>query len=244
MELKGKNILITGGTSGIGYEMVKRLQHDNSLIVVASNRSRLEELGNEFENVFTCQVDLADPAAAETVADAVGRKFDHLDVLINNAAVQNLPLFTDPDFERSSISREIAINLTSVCELTALLLPSLMENGQPTVIVNVNSGLALAPKTSSAVYCATKAALDAFSYSLRYQLASTNVSVLQAFMPLVDTPMTEGRGRGKLPVSSAAEQLLIGIERGIKDHNIGKVKLLRFLLLAAPWLARRIMRGS
>lgn len=244
MELKGKNILITGGTTGIGYDVVKRLHNDNALIVVASNQARLDKLSDEYATVRTCHADLADPTAVESVADAVHSNFDHLDVLINNAAVQYVPAFNDPDFERSTIGREVAINLTSVCSLTSLLLPSLTAADRPAAIVNVNSGLALAPKTSSAVYCATKAALNVFSQSLRYQLASTNVSVLQAFMPLVDTPMTEGRGSGKLPASSAAEYLLTGIERGIEDHDIGKVKLLRFLLAVAPWLARRIMRGS
>ena len=56
--------------------------------------------------------------------------------------------------------------------------------------------------------------------------------------------MTEGRGRGKMSASSAADSLLRGIERGIESHYIGKVKILRLLLVIAPWLARRIMRGS
>ena len=241
MELKGKNIVITGGTSGIGYEMVKRLHADNTLIVAASNRNRLGQLGKDFKGILTCQADLASPAAIESIAEAVSENFGQLDVLINNAAVQYTPTFLDADFDHASIEQEIAINFTSVCRLTSRLLPNLIGNA-PAAIVNVNSGLALAPKTSSAVYCATKGAMNLFSQSLGYQLAETNVSVLQAFLPLVDTGMTEGRGNGKLSAPEAAERLIDGIERDIKNHDIGKVKILRLLLAVAPWLARRIMR--
>ncbi len=244
MELNGKIIVITGGTTGIGYELVERLHRDNVLVVIASSQDRLTHLKRSFPGVHTCQADLADPVAVESVAHHVQSRFDHVDVLINNAAVQYLPKFTDAAFDHTTIGREIAINLASVCSLTALLLPSLLAAGGPAAIVNVNSGLALAPKTSSAVYCATKSALNTFSQSLRYQLESTNVAVLQAFMPLVDTPMTEGRGSGKLSAPVAADRLLDGVARGIKDHDIGKVKILRLLLAVTPWLARRLMRSS
>lgn len=241
MELKGKNIVITGGTSGIGYEMVKRLHSDNTLIVAASDINRLGQLGEDFKGILTCQADLASPAAIESISEAVSENFGQLDVLINNAAVQYTPAFLDADFSHESIEREIAINFTAVCCLTSRLLPRLLGS-QPAAIVNVNSGLALAPKTSSAVYCATKGAMNLFSQSLGYQLADTNVSVLQAFLPLVDTGMTEGRGNGKMSAPEAAERLIDGIERDIKNHDIGKVKILRLLLAVAPWLARRIMR--
>ena len=108
--------------------------------------------------------------------------------------------------------------------------------------MNVNSGLALAPKTSSAVYCATKAALNSFSNSLGYQLEKTNIRVLQAFMPLVDTPMTEGRGAGKITAAEAAETLLNGLTREDPITDVGKVRLLRILLRLSPNLARKIMK--
>ena len=244
MELKGKNIVITGGTTGIGYEVVKRLHRENTLLVIAGNGRRLENLREDFPRVLTCQADLADAAAIEAAVGTIQSSLEHVDVLINNAAVQYTPKFTNPDFDHASIRREIAINFTSVCSLTAGLLPLLVDNGRASAIVNVNSGLALAPKTNSAVYCATKGALDVFTRSLRYQLAATNVSVLQAFMPLVDTPMTEGRGSGKMSAESAANHLLNGVRHGIDDHYVGKAKILRILMALTPWLARRIMRGS
>ncbi|MDJ0759426.1 MAG: SDR family NAD(P)-dependent oxidoreductase [Woeseiaceae bacterium] len=236
--------MITGGTTGIGYEVVKRLDRENTLFVIAGNRHRLDALQREFPRVLICEADLAEAAAIETAVGMIQSNFERVDLLINNAAVQHTPRFTDPDFDHASIEREITVNFTSVCRLTACLLPYLIAEDRASAIVNVNSGLALAPKTDSAVYCATKAALDVFTRSLRYQLAATNVAVYQAFMPLVDTPMTEGRGSGKMSAATAANHLLNGVARGIEDHYIGKAKMLRLLITLTPWLARRIMRGS
>ena len=243
MRLCGRNIVITGGTSGIGLEVVKRLHVDNRVMVVASDARRLQALAASCDGIMTCRADLSRPEGVAAAAAAAREAFPRLHVLINNAAVQHTPGFLDADFDEASIQREIAVNLTAPCRLTALLLPVLLHD-EPAAVVNVNSGLGLAPKTSSAVYCATKGGLNLFSQSLRHQLAGTCVQVLQAFMPMVETPMTAGRAGDKITAGHAADQLIRGIERGIRDHDIGKVKLLRGLLHVAPGLARRIMRRA
>ena len=86
--------------------------------------------------------------------------------------------------------------------------------------------------------------MDVFSRSLGYQLEQTNIRVLQAFLPLVDTPMTHGRGTGKLTAQRAAQDIVLGIEQGKRINNIGKVKLLRVLLALTPRLARNVMKRS
>ncbi len=112
------------------------------------------------------------------------------------------------------------------------------------VILNINSALALAPKTSSAIYCATKGALNIFTQSLRYQLEKTNISVQQVFLELVDTSMTRGRGKNKVSAEDAAKKIILGIERDISEHNIGKVKILRILLRLAPSIAQKILKNN
>ena len=67
MKLKGKNIILTGGTTGIGREMVKLLKDDNRLLVIASNKNRLDSLSSEFNGISTRQVDLA---SIEEINDA------------------------------------------------------------------------------------------------------------------------------------------------------------------------------
>ncbi|MEL7449936.1 MAG: SDR family NAD(P)-dependent oxidoreductase [Pseudomonadota bacterium] len=243
MILKRRNIVLTGGTSGIGRDLVRLLHADNQLLVVARNQTRLDELSAAFPGIATFRADLAKPADVEAAAAAAHNCFDSLDLVINNAALQFTPTFVDPDFSYASIQQEIAVNFTAVCGLTALLLPAL-THGREAAILNVNSGLALVPKTQSAVYCATKAAVDNFSRALRNQLEDTQVKVFQAFMPLVDTPMTEGRGDGKLSAEEAATAILRGVERGIEDHDIGKVRVLRLLSRLAPGIARKIMKRA
>ena len=243
MKLEGLNIVLTGGTSGIGYELVRRLHPRNRLAVIARSEERLAGLAAEFPGILIVRADLADREQVAAAAAEVTAQFGEIDLLINNAAVQYTPTFIDPDFSVETIDREIAVNLTSVCTLTARLLPALRHN-RPAAIVNVNSGLALMPKTTSAVYCATKAAVNVFSQSLRHQLEETNVKVLQTFMPLVDTAMTAGRGRDKISARDAAAAMIDGIERDVEDHDIGKVRLLRPMTRFLPSVARRIMKAA
>ncbi|MEN8232700.1 MAG: SDR family NAD(P)-dependent oxidoreductase, partial [Thermodesulfobacteriota bacterium] len=139
--------------------------------------------------------------------------------------MQHTPTFLDDEFKYENIAHEITLNFTSVCSLTYLLLPALLHQNKA-VILNVNSALALTPKTSSAIYCATKGALNIFSQSLRYQLEKTNISVQQVFLELVDTSMTRGRGKNKVSAEDAAKKIILGMERNILEHYIGKVKLL------------------
>ena len=242
MKLSGKNIVLTGGTTGIGKEMVKRLHKDNQLLVMASNQTRLDALAAEYPNIKTHCVDLGSADDVDTAANAATSAFSEIDVLINNAAIQFTPTFTDDDFDVNSIEREVAINFTAICRLTAHLLPALKAS-KDSAVLNVNSGLALAPKTTSAVYCASKAALENFSRSLRYQLEGTSVSVLQ-FLPLVETPMTEGRGSGKMAASDAATAILLGLENGTTENYIGKSKFLAVLMRILPSVARNIMKRS
>ena len=241
MKLNKKRIVITGGTSGIGYEMVKYLHPNNEIIVIARNTDKLNELAQEFAGISIYQADLSKLEDIEKTAPTILERFKSIDVLINNAAIQHTPTFIDDAFKYETISHEITLNFTSICSLTYLLLPALTHEEQA-VILNINSGLALAPKTSSAIYCATKGALNIFSQSLRYQLENTNIGVQQAFLELVETTMTTGRGKNKMSAEKASKIILYGLEKDIEDHDIGKVKLLRFLLRLAPSVAKRILK--
>ncbi|BCL69476.1 putative oxidoreductase DltE [Vibrio nigripulchritudo] len=242
MELTNKKIVITGGTSGIGLDVVKSLATRNEVIVIGRDSAKLSQIESSL-NVKTYQAELSDIASVEWVASAISNDHPTIDVLINNAAVQFTPSFISSDFRYENIQKEITTNFTSICCLTSLLLPSLMSSASG-VVLNVNSGLGLMPKTTSAVYCATKSALNSFSQSLRYQLEGTNVRVLQALMPLVETKMTDGRGSGKLTSEDAAQRLISGIERQIEDNDIGKVKMLRWLMRLSPKAAANLMKRA
>ncbi len=243
MKLINKKILITGATSGIGLALVEKLYQNNDIYIIAINEHKIKELQSRFPDVVAYQADFSNLIALQDVVNVINHEIQSLDLLINNAAVQYTPMFTDNDFFVKSITDEITTNFTSICYLCYFLLP-LLNQQHSAIILNVNSGLAIAPKSTSAIYCATKAALNSFSQSLRYQLNNTQVQVLQAFLPLVDTAMTEGRGSSKMSVDKVSKAIIKGIEQTIIDHDIGKVKLLRFIDRLLPSLAKKIMREN
>lgn len=134
---------------------------------------------------------------------------------------------------------EIDTNLTAPIHLTFLLLPHLVR--QPNAaITNVTSGLGYVPKAIMPVYCATKAALQSFTLSLRHQLNGTSVKVFDVAPPIVDTELDQGarRKRGQTNAGIKPEQVaretIQAIARDRFDVPVGMVKALRTGSKIAP----------
>lgn len=244
MRIENKTIVLTGGTSGIGYELVKQLHSNNEILVIGRDQEKLDELQKQFNSIKYSLVDLSELEELEKTCKLIASHYPKIDLLVCNAAQQFEVPFLHPDFESRNISREIDVNLSSNCILVAELLPCLHDTkgGREAAILFVGSALGIVPKTSSAVYCATKAAIRSVAWSLRYQLADTNVKVLQSYLPLVDTPMTLGRGSGKISAETAAQKLVHGIANNTNENYIGKAKLISLIHSLLPSLARRIMK--
>ncbi len=127
--------------------------------------------------------------------------------------------------------------------LCGLLLPVLSVQPQA-AIVHVTSGLGLVPKKSAPVYCATKAGLHLFTKALRYQLEGSPVKVFEIIPPVVDTPMTAGRGSRKISPQQLVDEFMRAFERDRFEVSIGKVKLLRLISRLAPAVADRILKNG
>ncbi|TQF70795.1 SDR family oxidoreductase [Pseudoalteromonas luteoviolacea] len=244
MNLKDKIIVITGGTSGVGRQLVASLCQHNTVIVIARPSHRLTQLAKTHHNINVYSADLADPCHYQPLVASIKQEFPAIDILINNAATQHTTTFTEPNFNYDTISQEINVNFNAICSLSYLFIPVLAKAKEGAAILNVNSGLALVPKKTSAVYCASKAAMNIFSQSLSYQLEDTQIDVLQAFLPLVKTPMTQGRQSSKLTPEQAAEKVIDGLKRRVPINNIGKIKLLRALNAFVPGLAKNLLKRS
>lgn len=249
MKLTGQHILLTGGTSGVGLALLHALhQRGNRLVVVGRNADRIAELQQAYPDVtflrhnLSSEAELADLLLTLQRIGADNNSFN-CSVLINNAGVQyNYTIGDDPEGQ-SRIVSEIRTNLTSAVQLCDALLPTLHRQPQA-AIINVTSGLGISPKRSAPVYSATKAGLQVFSKAIRYQLEGSSVQVVDVVLPLVDTPMTAGRGSGKIPPEQVASELIQGVEQGRTVINVGKVKLFRLIHRLAPGLADRLLKNG
>lgn len=245
MQLKDRTILVTGGTSGIGREIVAQLAPVNkTIIVIATNPVKLDELKNNYENVVTYQCSLAKKMEVEETIGDIVERYKDLTVVVNNAGIQMTPMFHEKEFSFDSIDTEVTINLTAQIWISALTLGHFLNLDASATYINVTSGLGLYPKKNSAVYCATKAGLLNFTRSFRYQLEATPIKAHAAILPLVDTPMTEGRGKGKISAKQAASEIIEGVEKGKEDIYVGKTKLMPMLSRVSPTLMASIMKSA
>lgn len=230
--------VVTGASSGIGREIALQLaSKGHSIIALGRDRERLADLELRDRRIQTRALDLRDRAAVIACGTEMMAR-DTIDGLINNAAIQHNVRFDDPHYDVEQIAAEVETNLLAPMLLSRLLLP----NGRPFLIVNVGSALACHPKSTSAVYSATKAGLRMFSDALSVQHQATSVRVVDVVLPLVDTPMTAGRGRGKVSAAYAAKEILRALEPGGSRIHVGKARLLRLLEIMAPVAAAAIIR--
>lgn len=249
MDFAGKTVLITGATRGIGREFTRHFVQSGAHVVAAGrDHGHLESLTTDYaDRVTPWAVDLADPDAVDTFMRELTDRHPQLSIVINNAGVQTLTDFLgeDPQTTRAALRREVAVNLDAVVALSTGLLPGLRR--QPAAaIVNITSGLALAPKRSAPVYCATKAGVRVFTRALRYQCqdAAPHVRVIDVVLPIVDTDMTRGRGRDKVSAADAVAAVITGIRRGSTEIYVGKAKLLPAVMRLSPALGYRILRDG
>lgn len=241
MKLDNNKILITGATSGIGRELAERFcQLNNQIIAVGRNEIRLEELVKFDKRITSFKCDISLQSELDRLITFIKKEHKDLNILINNAGIQYDQNLLDKTYTLKKIETEISTNLTSPIKLITLLLP-VLQNNSNSAIVNISSGLAIVPKAKSAVYCGTKAAIHIFSKSLRHQL--DKVKVFEIIPPLVDTEMTEGRGKRKISPKRLVNEFIKAFKNNRYEVNINKVKLLRIINRISPKIADRIMKG-
>lgn len=87
MQMINNTILITGGTSGIGYELARQLCEKNTVIITGRNSEKLEKAKKELKNIHIIKSDVADPQEIVSLYEMVSKSFPHLNILINNAGI-------------------------------------------------------------------------------------------------------------------------------------------------------------
>lgn len=244
MRVTDNTVLITGGSSGIGLALARRfLKFNNKVIIVGRDAQKLRKVHQENPQVDSYACDLSDQRSLAGLCELITVNHPKVNIVIHNAAVQyNYMLSEEPNFIQM-VDQEIATNFATPVKLSVMLLPLLKKNGNA-AIVNVSSGLFIAPKKSAAVYCATKAAIHSFTKTLRYQLEDTNVKVFEIIPSLVDTPMTQGSGKAKIQPEKLVDEFMCNFGNDKLESYIGKTKLLKLIDRVSPRLACRIMKNG
>jgi NAD(P)-dependent dehydrogenase (short-subunit alcohol dehydrogenase family) len=208
--VRGRLVLVTGGSSGIGRATVRRLAEAGArLIVVARDPVKLEETRAELEAlgaeaiVHAC--DLADADACGALAERVLAEHGPVDILVNNAG-HSIRRSLDISFDRfRDYERLMRINYLAPVRLTLGLLPAMLGRGRGQVI-NVSSIGVLSNSPRFSAYVASKAALEAFSRSAGAETCARGVQFTIVNFPLVRTPMiAPTRMYEHLPTISAEE---------------------------------------
>jgi len=240
MKLIGRTILITGGTSGIGLELAKRLvERGNVVIVTGRDQNKLDATKAALPAVHIIQSDVSDPSAIATLYERVLAEFPALDTLINNAGImRNLDMNAPRPL--TDVTREIEINFNGPVRMVQQFLPHLKTRSNA-LLVNVSSGLAFVPLPISPVYSATKAAMHSFTMSLRVQLKGTPVTVVELAPPGTNTPLFYGEfekemegQKNVMPVDVLVDKAILGIEAGKLEIRPGLSNVLKIMSRLAP----------
>ena len=228
MQISGKTIIVTGGTEGIGAELTKQLRAKGAVVIAVSRRASGES---------TIAADLSTAEGCAALVAALGET--PIDILINNAGISGNFGPGEP-LDLAATDKAFFLNLNAPIHLIGLMLDGLKARPEA-CIVNVTSGLAIAPRAGGPIYCASTAGLRSFTQALRYNLKGTNVHVVEALPPVVDTAMTAGRAGRKMTPAECARQIITAIEGDKAEANVGLVKVLQGVNSLSPALARAVM---
>ena len=171
------NVVITGVSSGFGYEMAKVFaKAGHTVIGIARRQDRLEAIRTELGECFHgFELDVSDRVKAESVVAEIMAEFGHVDVLVNNAGLA-LGLESAQEAKFDDWQTMIQTNVLGLVSLTQLFLPYMTERNDGYVI-NMGSTAGNWPYSGGNVYGATKAFVKQFSLNLRADLFGKNIRV-------------------------------------------------------------------
>lgn len=242
--------LITGASTGIGYELAKLFaRYNHNLILVARNKSKLETVKNELSkynlDIKILSADLSKSEDIENIFNFVERNNINIDILVNNAGIGSFGDFNDIEWKKEE--ELIDINIKSLTRLTKYFLPKIVElkNGG---ILNVASTAAFCSGPRMATYYASKAYVLNLTEAIYEEYKNTGINI----SCLCPGPVkTSFQGKAGIKKSNAAKKYLMDAEEVAricyKDFKRGKSIIIpgkknKLLVIGNKFLPRSISR--
>lgn len=191
MNLKSKNIIITGATGGIGRELVQKLDSEEAnLILISRSESELENLSKNLKSAseyFVC--DFSNQKEVEILAKQIYKKYKNIDVLVNAAGIGIYKSLSDETLDEWNISMNI--NVASHFILVKGLLRNLKKS-KGSLVLSIGSGAGVIPMAGRSLYCTSKFAVRGLILSLAEEFKKTSMdfclitlgSTLTSFGPM------------------------------------------------------------
>ena len=240
--------LVTGASSGIGYELAKLFAADgDDLVLVARREERLEDLASDLReshgtDATVVPMDLTGATAVDDLLASVDEAGLHVDTLVNNAGFSVYGFYgeTDPGTERSMLD----LNVVALTELTKRVVPGMVDRGAGRVL-NVSSISAVYPSPGGAVYGATKAYVLSYSLALAEELRPHGITVTALCPSVTDTEIFEHGGMERSGLTSqsmaTAEEVARAGHEALLAGDAIEVPTLRAKLL---WHFTRLLPKS
>lgn len=262
MKVSGKVVVVTGGGSGMGREMVLELIKRNATVVAIDvNEKTLMETRELVEpqnrvRLSEIVLNITDQEEVEQLPDKIFQLFGSVDALINNAGVIQ-PFVKINDLKFEAIDRVIQVDFYGALYMTKAFLPYLL-NRPEAHIVNVSSMGGFLPVPGQAIYGAAKAAVKLMTEALYAELMDTKVKVSLVFPGAIATNITVNSGLkmpenadelGKkfkaLPAVEAAKIILDGMEKDKYRILVGNdAKFMDFLSRINPHFATKFIANQ
>src|SRR6202140_1924409 len=221
-EFKGKRVLVTGGTKGVGEAIVRRFQLGGALVATTA-RSR--SLHDQTANLFV-QADLATASGVNSVADRIRQEWGGLDVLVNNVGgTETRPggfeVLSDEDWQQI-----LELNLLAAVRLDRIFIPGMIER-RSGVVIHISSIAHRMPFSNSTLaYAAAKGALSTYSKGLARGVAKNGVRVTMISPGFIETSGAHGMimdiSRGTGVSEEAARQRIVDMLGGIPVGRPGR----------------------
>lgn len=238
IDVAGKVALVTGGASGMGQIIARRLARQGANVAIFDvNEQGLLDTAAEADNITGYHCDISNLDEVDAQVSAVTSALGPIDLLVHAAAL--MPSHKLLDHSHEGMEKLFRINYFGTTYMVRAVLPSMLERGSGRVITFGSiAGIALVPKMGA--YCATKAAVNAYMEVLQNEIRDSGVRAHLVCPPAVNTPLVdqtlatdspgsirESKESGRL---ADPEKIVDAIEKGVKkDRDIiypGEARLL------------------